>query len=344
MKVKAADIRAAMRQPSPDIICYLLYGPDESTSAEFAAGLAKAFGDDAERVDFTGAELKSDPSKLADEAASLSLFGEKRYIRVTTQGEESLAAVENLLAADNVINPVIIQATGMTDRGKVAKAVAAAKNALACMNYLPDANEMAGIVSEFGRTKGVNIPRPLAAQIASYTGMDRRLAEQEVEKMSLYLDASPNAPQVVEPEIALALRAETEDEAMGPVINCVLGGNVGKLADELARIDEAGISEVGLVLALQRRAVQLAQLAGKMGRGGDIHAFVENESRRGPIFWKEKPDYVRQLSRWRGPALARLSERLIDLHGRMMMNSQSGSQLLRQELTEITRAAAAMAR
>ena len=344
MKVRDDKIRSAIRQPPPEIICYLLYGPDESASAEMAAALGKAFGEDAERTDLPGAELKNDPGRLADEASSMSLFGEKRYIRVTTQGDECLAAVEGLLAASTVINPVVIVATGMTDRGKIAKAAASAKNAWACVNHPLDESKMASLVGEFGRTKGVNIPQPLAVQIARYTGMDRRLAEQEVEKLALYLDASPNSPKDVEPDIALALRAETEDEAMGPLVSCVLGGELGKLAGELARIGEAGISEVGLVLALERRAVQLAGLARDMGPGGNVRQFVDQKSQRGPIFWKEKDDYVRQLSCWRGPALARLNERLIKLHGDMMRSSQSSSQLLQMELTEIARAAASMRR
>ena len=51
-------------------------------------------GANAERIDFDGAALKSRPGALADEAASLSLFGGKRWVRVTGMGEESLAAVE----------------------------------------------------------------------------------------------------------------------------------------------------------------------------------------------------------------------------------------------------------
>ncbi len=344
MKVKAAEIRSAMQRPSPDIICYLLYGPDESTSAEFAAGLSKAFGVDAERIDFSGSELKNDPAKLVDESASLSLFGENRYIRISCAGDECLAAIENLLQSHSAINPVIVVATGMTDKGKTAKLAASSKRAMACLNHMPDAHEMAGLIGEIGRTKGVRISRELAAHIAAYTGMDRRLALQEVEKLSLYLDASPNAPQTVDPEIALALRAETEDEAMGPLVNCVLGGDMRQLARELSRIDAAGVSEVGLVLALQRRAIQLAGLAAKMGQKSNIIDFVDGEARRGPIFWKEKADYVRQLRSWRGPGLARLNERLIGLHRNMLKNSQSGSQLLRTELTEITRAAAMLAR
>ena len=98
MKANARDIRTALERPSPDIRLYLLHGPDGSAAAELAGVLAKAMGAEAERVDLDGAQLRSDPARLADEAASLSLFGGARYIRVSPAGEECLDA---FIAADN---------------------------------------------------------------------------------------------------------------------------------------------------------------------------------------------------------------------------------------------------
>ena len=88
MKVKEAQIGRALDNPisnGPDgsIRLFLLYGPDESGSRALAARLERAMGPGAERIDLDGATLKEDPARLADEAASFSLFGEKRHIRVT---------------------------------------------------------------------------------------------------------------------------------------------------------------------------------------------------------------------------------------------------------------------
>lgn len=52
---------------------FLLYGPDEAGSVALARRLERAMGADAERIDLESPELKSDPSRLADEAASISL-------------------------------------------------------------------------------------------------------------------------------------------------------------------------------------------------------------------------------------------------------------------------------
>src|SRR3546814_16409127 len=64
-------------------------------------------GPDAERIDLDGAALKIDPARLADEAASISLFGGARWIRVTLAGDEALPAIEGLLQAAQAGNPVI---------------------------------------------------------------------------------------------------------------------------------------------------------------------------------------------------------------------------------------------
>ncbi len=83
MKASAAQIRAAVDAPNPATRLYLLHGPDESGAAELAARLARALGPDAERVDLDMKALREQPGRLADEAASMSLFGGARYIRVT---------------------------------------------------------------------------------------------------------------------------------------------------------------------------------------------------------------------------------------------------------------------
>jgi DNA polymerase-3 subunit delta len=61
VKASAAQIRAALAKPGPDIRLYLLHGPDEAGAADLARTLGKAMGPDAERVDLDGAQLKGEP-------------------------------------------------------------------------------------------------------------------------------------------------------------------------------------------------------------------------------------------------------------------------------------------
>ncbi len=97
MKADAGQIGRALDKPDPAVRLILLYGPDESGSRALATRIDKGLGSDAERIDFSSAQLKGDPALLADEAASISLFGGARHIRVDPAGTAALFRQPELL-------------------------------------------------------------------------------------------------------------------------------------------------------------------------------------------------------------------------------------------------------
>mgnify|MGYP006146766071 CR=1 FL=1 len=76
---------------------------------------------DSERIDIDSDRIRNDPALLADEASALSLFGDKRHIRLNFRREEGLAAVENLLSLEGDANPVIATAGNLTKASKLRK-------------------------------------------------------------------------------------------------------------------------------------------------------------------------------------------------------------------------------
>ena len=109
---------------------------------------------------------------------------------------------------------------------------------------------------------------------------------------------------------------------------------------ELHRMREQGLNPVGLLLAFERRAAQLAQLAARLGPRGDVHQLLETEVQARRVFWKDRRDLGEQLKRWRGKRLARLVARLTALHRALLGNSQTAELLLAQGLSDIARFAA----
>ncbi|NJM50270.1 MAG: hypothetical protein HC843_04760 [Sphingomonadales bacterium] len=98
-KLTEGDFVAAVTA-RPDIRLFLIFGQDTSAIADIAARAAAALGADAERVDLDNDQIRKDPALLADEASSLSLFGDSRFIRLTMRRDEALEAFENLFAAE----------------------------------------------------------------------------------------------------------------------------------------------------------------------------------------------------------------------------------------------------
>ena len=331
----ARDARSAAHTCGTFYFC----GPDESGTWAAARMLVELLPDAGERVELSGADLKRDPVLLADEARSNSLFGGNRHILVRTQGDETAEAVANHLAAQGEACPVLIVASGATDKSRVAKLLEPRKDALVGVFYPPEPGEIIASVRQMGDAAGVKLAGNLAERIAGACLFDLRLAETEVAKLALYLDASPQSPRSADAAALDAIGASSEEDGLNAIANAVLAGDRTRLSGEIARIRELSLNPVGVLLAVERRAAQLAQLAARLGRG-NLRQFVAAEKQARRIFWKDERDIEVQLGIWRGRDLSRLVERLTALHRALIANSQTAEILLVQGLTDIAREAA----
>lgn len=341
MKATQKDFTSAVRRAGRDLKVFLFCGTDEGGAQEAAGQVVAMLDEGAERIELSGADLRRDPVRLGDEARSTSLFGGVRYIYVRASGDEAAEALEILLGSEAEPCPVLVLATGATDKSKSAKLLADRPDALVTVFWPPDLKSVAASVRAIADQKGVRIDGAVAERIARAAGQDIRIARSEIEKIALYLDASAESPRAADPAVLDAIGASTEDDGFMPLVNMVLSGETARLVPELARMRELSLNPVGVLLAFERRAAQLAGLAARLGPGGDIGALLEAEKNARRVFWKDQRDLAVQLRRWRGKRLERLVERIAALHRALLANSQSAEVLLAQGLTEICRASSA---
>lgn len=344
MKATQRDFAATAPRAAQQCKVFFFCGQDEAGAAAAAQRIAAMLPDAEERVELSGADLRKDPVLLGDEARSGSLFGNARYIQVRANGDEAHDAIALLLEAIDAGQgepcPVLVVASSATDKSRTAKLLEKRADALVAMFYPPDLRTVTEDVRRMADAAGLRLPGGLAERIARASSLDVRLAQSEVTKLALFLDASPQAPKTADAEALDAIGAATEDDGFAPLVNAVLSGETGRLSGELKRLRELALNPVGLLLALERRAAQLASLSAKLGPRGDVSALLDAESRSGRVFFREKRDLHEQLRRWRGDKLDRLVSRLAELHRALLANSQSAELLLAQGLAEIARAGA----
>ena len=340
MKATQKDFGTIAAKAVEQARVFYFCGPDEAGAQDAAFRIAGMLPDPGERIEFSGAELRRDPVRLGDEARSNSLFGGNRHIWVRAQGDDVYEAVDILLAGEAEPCPVLIVASNASDKSRTAKLLADRKDALVVMFWPPDLRSVSDAVRRMTDAAGVRIDGSMAERMARAAGLDTRLAQSEVTKLALYLDASPERPRTATVEALDEIGARADDDGIMPIVNVVLGGESAKLAGELRRLRELGLSPVGVLLALERRTAQLAQLAGKLGPRGNVQALIEAEKAARRIFFKDERDLRNQLQRWRGQRLARLVDRLTALHRSLLANSQTAELLLAQGLAAITREAA----
>ncbi len=346
MKATQRDFAGAAPRAAEAARVFFFCGPDEAGAHDAAQRILALLPDPGERIELSGGDLKRDPVKLGDEARSSSLFGDTRHILIRAQGDEVHDAVEILLAGDVEPCPVLIVAAGATDKSRTAKLLADRPDALVAMFHPPDLKAVAASVRAMADAAGLRIGGDIAERIARAAGLDTRLARSEIAKLALYLDASPESPRGADAAALEAIGAKTEEDGFAALVNAVLGGEKAKIPGELKRIRELGLNPVGLLLAIERRAAQLAALAARLGPGqgrggGDVTALLKAEVAARRVFWKDERDLGVQLRHWRGRKLERLVAKLVGLHRSLLSNSQDAELLLAQGLAEIARAAAA---
>lgn len=341
MKATQKDFASVAQKAIGKARVYFFCGPDEAGTHAAAARVVSMLADPGERIELTGAELRKDPVRLGDEARSNSLFGGARHIFVRAQGDEVHDAVQTLLSGDVEPCPVLIVASGATDKSRTAKLLANRDDALVAMFYPPDLRSVTEAVRGMADAAGLRIGGDVAERIARSAALDTRLAQSEVTKLALYLDAAPESPRTADAAALEAVGASTEEDGFSSLVNAVLAGDVRSLPQELRRMRELGLNPVGVLLAFERRAAQLAQLAAKLGPRGDVAALIEAEAAARRVFWKDKRDLGEQLRRWRGRRMERLVAKLVELHRALLTNSQNAELLLSQGLAEVARVAAA---
>ena len=344
MKLTGRDFAAKARDAAQNCGVFFFCGQDEAGASAAANDLVSLLPEPGERVEISGADLRGDPAKLGDEARSTSLFGDKRHIWSRVAGDEAHDALKTLLETGDMgageACPVIVIATSATDKSRTAKLLEKRKDAVVAMFYPPDLRSVTQSVRAMGDAAGLKLDGAVAERIARGANLDVRLAQSEVTKLATYLDASPQSPRPATMEHIDAIGAASEEDGFASLVNAVLAGQGTKVATEIARMKQIGLNPVGTLLAVERRAAQLARISAALGnrRYQDLD---KGEKARLGIFWKEEREIAEQVQRWRGPKLDRLTMRLTELHRELLTNSQSSELLLAQGLTGIARVAGA---
>jgi DNA polymerase-3 subunit delta len=280
--------------------------------------------------------VKTDPAALADEAGAMSLFGGKRAIWVEPAREEVFAGVDALLQAGAAESPVIAIAGALPKSSALLKLAESSSAALAFAAYVPEGADAQRMVIDVGRRFGLKIAAHLAARLADACGNDQAIAAQELQKLALYIDASPHSPRELGDEAIEAVGAELEGSDLPRLADLALSGDVSELAEGLALL--ANTTEaIPVVRALHRRLLMLAPARARLERGERPDGVMAALGKS--LFWKDKAMFGKLLALWDAKGLARVAERAGQLEQRLLFSPAPDRAALGEELLSIARAA-----
>ncbi len=317
-----------------DVRLALFHGPDEAASADLARQYVKRLTPEGDAVlSLSLGTLKDDPGRLGDEAAAVSMFGNRLVIRVDGAGEESVEAFALLLDLPATGNPVVATAGNLRKGSKLLALVEASPDALVVISYEADAfsaaRDLGGAATEFG----LQPTRDATERLISATGGNRGLIRQELEKIALYLNASPAEPQRMTVEHLAEIGADVSDDEFATLVEAVAGGRPGEADRHLRRLAAAGIPGIPLLRAVARRLWTLLDLRGAVEGGMSPDSAVN--AARPPVFWKDKAALTAQVQRWRTSALRHALDRLLAAEREIKAKGGAGDVLASQALLGI---------
>ena len=337
MKADAARIAAIARRWPDDVRLVLLHGPDAAASRDMADQLARQFADAANPMaveTLSGAALASDAGALSAAVGAMSMFGDRTLVRIEGLDDKGLEAIEAMLAGPPG-NPVVAIG-GDLKKGKLFALAERSPAIASLLSYEPTLRDALRLVGDIGAELGLKPSRDAATLLFEATGGDRTLIRRELEKLSLYLDASLDAPKPLEAVDVAALAPGAGDSDQFALGAAIAGGQLTVATDLLARLGD-GLGIVAL-RAVDRRMTQLLALRAAVDAGQSPRNAVEGA--RPPIFWKEKDAYVAEVTAWTTPALVAALAALLEAERAIKSRGSLGETMAHATLLDLARRAA----
>jgi len=351
MKISPRDAEAFLRSPDPAARAILVYGPDGGLVRERVEALVKGAAEDLAdpfRVaDFTAKELLDDPARLADEAASLSLTGGRRAVRLR-QADDSIAPLfKAFLAARGASAPgnappdappggtrdalIVVEAGDLPARSALRKAFESAKTGAALACYRDDERSLGVVIRETLRELGQEATPDTLAYLSAHLGGDRQLSRRELEKLALYKGGEPGPIELADAQACIGDSAALSADDLAYAVG---GGAAAEAERALARSLQEGVQPVAALRAVSRHFQRLHLVVGLVEGGMALDQ--ASKRLRPPLFWKVAPAFRVQAAAWSPAALARVLGRLLDAEADCKRGGAPDATICARALLEIS--------
>jgi len=335
VKANKGTIGRTVDQPSASTRFYLFHGPDEAQSRALAARLLEGLG--ATKFVVSAGAIKSDPAALVDEAGAMSLFGGKRLVWIEPATKDIEDGVAALLEGPETESAVVAIAGALTKTSALLKLAEASPLAVAFAAYPPEGQDAERMVIDVGRRYGLKISSPVAARLADAADNDQAIVGQELQKLALYIDASPHSPKELDHSAIDEVGAFNAEGDFQRLADLALAGNIDELSEGLARLPAGGSEGIPVVRSLQRRLLMLAPARARVERGERVDAVMASLGRT--LFWKDKSAVQQMLHKWTAEDLATIADRAGRLERSLMFTAAPEREALGEELLAIARKA-----
>jgi len=253
VKLPAGRVESFLRRPDAEIRAVLLYGPDAGLVRERADALGRTVTTDLRdpfRVaDLTGAMLATDPARLYDEAAQISLMGGQRLVRVREVSDPQSAVFTRFLADPPTGGLVVAEAGDLPGRSTLRRVFDDTPRGVSIGCYPDSARDLAGVIRDTLAAHHVTPSRDAVDFLTMHLGGDRLLTRSELEKLALYAGDGGR----VELDDARVSIADSAALSLDDAVFAAAEGDTAALDRALSRVFQEGEAPVSVVRATRAR-------------------------------------------------------------------------------------------
>lgn len=306
--LKAHEVTRFLSRPDLTEGIFLAYGPDAGLVRETAQRLIRQLsGDDADAasiVTLEGSEVDADPSVLAVEAKTISLFGGKRIVRVRG-ASKSLVMTLAELKDDPAGAAIVLEAGNLAPKDALRALVEAARLGRALPCY-PDSDEtLMALMRETFNQQGIRADVEVIGTLREILGNDREVTRRELDKLCLYAADS----KVLTREDVLLLCADNGALVIDAILDATGAGHAERLELALNRALAAAVDPQRLLAMATIHFANLRRWRAEVDAGKAPRAVLDG--------LRPKPHFSRvsaleqQLRLWSDGALATASARIL---------------------------------
>jgi DNA polymerase-3 subunit delta len=258
--VKNAEADRFIKKPPPNIFLFLVCGTDSGLISERARTLVKQAIDDPKDpfqfLQLNGDDLAADPLRLADEANTIPLFGNRRAIFIEAQGKGFVAAIEPLIHAPPSDCTIVIEA-GNLKRDAPLRRLCEKETRAAVIECYPDtAKDIAHLIETELAAEKLSIDPEAKSLLVSLLGQDRLSTRGEIGKLTLYARGKGE----VTIEDVEAIVADASALALDKAVDGAFEGDFGAIEETAERVFSEGGDYNVLLGAALRHATLLHRM------------------------------------------------------------------------------------
>ena len=296
MKIPAARIAAFLQQPDRQVRAVLLYGPDAGLVSERANTVARTVCPDLKdpfRVaDLSSSALVTDPARLADEAAQMSLIGGQRVVRVREAADRLARLFGDFLGTAPGDARIVVEAGELSASSSLRRVFEASPCAAAIGCYPDAARDRAAVIREALRAHRITASADASQYLVEHLGNDRLVTRSELEKLALYVGDGGRV-ELEDARLAIGDSAAIE---LDDALMAAAEGDAARVDQVLGRVFQEGESPISVIRAMLRHLHRLHLLAARLAGGSSLTEVIRGA--RPPIFFTQEANFKCQLALW----------------------------------------------